>query len=259
MKTHYPSQSYYSYKERPLNFLGKLRRYLVRHTYEKTFIGTLFGLIKKIPALPKKMRNGTLLDVGCGSGDTILLLKQLGWDVYGLEIDMYAVKSAKKKGLSNVQSGGYLKMDTYKKNFFDAVRMYHVIEHLDNPKKALQMIHTILKKNGECIIGTVSSQSIVARIFGQYWYNLDIPRHSYVFSADALLTLMKETGFRIKRVEYCSGGGIAGSIQYMLTNVFHIKVNLVDNPFVVLLFYPIEWICDVIHKGDVFVIHAEKI
>lgn len=260
LKKYYPSKSYYIYnrsnKKGPIEII---REYLIKHYYSSNFVSLFVKtLIKNVPAMPSYCQNGKILDLGCGTGDTLVLLKKLGWDVHGMDIDKNAISIGKKRGLNNLQLGTYRDLDKYPDNYFDAIRLYHVIEHLDNPSLCLSLINKKLKKNGELIMGTPNIESLISKIFGPYWYNLDSPRHLFVFSSDTLRKLTQKNGFLIGKIEFCSAGGIAGSIQYLMSDLFHKKIDLVHKFSIILLFYPLEWFLDKLNLGDVFTIRAFK-
>lgn len=259
LQDHYPSQTYYSYSSKG-GVLQHLRNYLIQHVYNPTILSRLFSLlIKQVPAIPGYVKQGKVLDVGCGMGQTLLELQKLGWRGYGVEIDKQAVVKAHEQGLQNVFLGGYNKVKDFKDNFFDAIRLYHVIEHLDNPNECLEILQKKLKHSGELIIGTPNRNSVTAFLFRTYWYNLDVPRHIWLFDPKTLTTILEQHGFAIKQISFCSGAGIAGSIQYIIEDKLGKKVDLVSNFFVFLLFYPIEWVLDKLGKGDVMIITAKKI
>lgn len=254
LKLHYPSARYYSYDvSKRKGLFGILREYLVKYYYKPNILSSVFArLIRNVPAIPTWGRSRKFLDLGCGNGETMLLLKKLGWEVYGLDIDKNAIKYAKARGLTDARYGTYKNIANYKDDFFDAIRLYHVIEHLDDPRLCLKLIKKKLKKHGELIIGTPNIKSFACRLFGRYWYNLDVPRHLFLFSPQTLRR-MAENEFSVTRLEYCSAGGIVGSLQYILENVFNRKFNLLGKLWIVLAFYPIEWILDKFGIGDVFI------
>lgn len=260
LKKHYPSKRYYSYtKSIKKGFFEILREYLVAHYYSPNFFSLLIStFIQNVPAMPSFVRNGKILDVGCGAGDTLVLLNKLGWDTYGVDIDLQAIRNAKNRGLSNVSMGTYKDLIKYPDNYFDAIRLYHVIEHIDNPSLCLKLIRQKLKKDGELVIGTPNVESIISKVFKSYWYNLDSPRHLFLFSPQTLSGLLRKNGFKIKNVEFCSAGGIAGSFQYMLGGVFGKKIDLIHKMYIVLLLYPFEWVLNKLSLGDVFTIKAFK-
>ena len=196
------------------------------------------------------------MDIGCGSGETLSQLSHIGWNGYGLDIDRDAIKLAKKRGLSQVRFGSYEDLKQYPDNFFDVVRLYFVIEHLVDPAGCLRVIHKKMKKHGVIIVGTGNTASVAARIFGTYWCHLDSPRHLFVFSIENLSKLVKSNGYTIKKTYCSSAGGIVCSIQYVVRNYCGWKLNLIGNPFIVALFYPLERVLDLVQKGDTFVIEA---
>lgn len=259
-KKYYPSKKYYAYnKNDTKGFFEILREYLVKHYYSPNFLSLLITtFIKNVPAMPSYCRNGKILDLGCGTGDTLVLLKKLGWDVYGIDIDENAISVGKKRGLDNLKLGTYKDIVTYPDSYFDAVRLYHVIEHLDNPALCLSLIKKKLKKGGELIIGTPNMQSFTSLIFKSRWYNLDSPRHLFLFSPRTLRMLAEKEGYLVRNIEFCSAGGLAGSLQYFFEDVFGKKINLINNLPVVLLLYPIEWFLDKLSLGDVFSLKVTK-
>ena len=181
-------------------FFGELRSFLISHR--------LFGLV---PAMPSQ-KVGRILDIGCGSGDTLALLKSVGWDVYGLDIDAAAIRAAHKRGLKNVSLGTYENLKKHPDNFFEAIRLYHVIEHLNDPNNCLRLAYKKLKPGGELIIGTPNVGSLVARIFRRYWYNLDCPRYLHLFTPKTLRTLARKNKFYRHETTFVSAGGWVGSI-----------------------------------------------
>ena len=260
LKKYYPTKKYYAYnKGDKKGFFEILREYLVKNYYSPTFLSKIVTLfIKNVPAMPSSPKNGKILDLGCGTGDTLILLKKLGWNTYGIDIDKQAISIGINRGLKNVKLGTYKDLATYPDNYFDAVRLYHVIEHLDNPALCLSLIRKKLKKNGELILGTPNMESLMSKIFKPYWYNLDSPRHLFLFSPRTLKKLAEKEGYLVKNIEFCSAGGLAGSLQYYIGDVFGKKVNLINNLSAVLLLYPIEWFLDKLSLGDIFSLKATK-
>jgi SAM-dependent methyltransferase len=136
-----------------------------------------------------------LLDLGSGNGDYLLEMKYLGYDVYGIEIDSHAAELSRKNGLSIIT--GELKEGIYEENFFDAIYLNNVIEHLHNPIETITLCHKLLKKDGELCIKTCSSESLAHMFFKESYRGLEIPRHFFVFSPKSLRRLASSIGFSI--------------------------------------------------------------
>lgn len=198
------------------------------------------------------------MDIGCGTGDTLVQLSELGWRTYGMEIDKEAVSIARKRGLAHVRLGSYTSLTQYPDNYFDVIRLYHVIEHLDDPNTFLTLAYKKLKKEGELIIGTPNTNSLIAKLARTYWYNLDSPRHLYVFSPKTLRWILTKHGFSIKYTDYCSIGGIVGSIQYFSNEKFGVRKKFIHNAWAIILFFPLERVLDWFRQGDVFIMHGSK-
>lgn len=245
---YYPSAKYYSYgATTATSFFGKLRAFFIAHEF-----------FQLVPAMPRGGGRGKILDVGCGSGDTLAQLQSIGWETYGLDVDAQAIKVAHKRGLKNVSLGSYENMKKYPDNFFDTIRIYHVIEHLDDPIDCLRRAYKKLKPGGEIILGTPNIGSIIAKLAGSYWYNLDCPRHLSLFTPKTLGELVRRCGFGKHTISYCSAGGWVGSIQYIVEERAGLDIDLINRLWLVMLFYPIEWILDRMGMGDVFVLRAQK-
>jgi len=258
VRTYYP-KTYYAYqKNTKPGIFWRLRSYMIKTSSSMKPIHRLLRFIIKVPALPSFVKHGKILDIGCGTGDTLVLFKHIGWDVYGLDIDRFAIQIARKRGLKKVTFGSYKTMSLYTDTNFDALRLYHVIEHLDNPDALLTLAHQKLKKGGELIIGTPNVRSFAAKVFKQYWYNLDCPRHLYIFSPKHLIVLLKKSGFTNINISFSSAGGILGSIQYFLHDKLRMNIDLINRPMLLFLLYPFERVLDTLGVGDVFVISANK-
>ena len=112
-----------------------------RQTFEKLQLGDF----EKELDFPRKV-----LEIGCGEGKVLEVLKDRGWDVLGLDISERIVKTCQEAGLKVI--AGSIEETSLSDNSFDLVGMFHLIEHLIEPLKALRKVFKILKKNGRLII-----------------------------------------------------------------------------------------------------------
>ena len=101
----------------------------------------------------------------------------------------------KKKGL-NVECA-LMEGITYPENFFDAVLLFHVIEHLPSPKKILNEIFRILKQGGRVFISCPNADSYLSKFFGEYWAGWHLPFHFYHFTPQTISKLIGLTPFDI--------------------------------------------------------------
>lgn len=137
--------------------------------------------------------HGLLLDIGCGSGDWLVSMRELGWEVEGVDFDENAVKAAMLKGLR--VHCGTLDAQDYPDECIDAITLNHVIEHVPDPVATLIECRRILKKDGRLILYTPNSASLGHRLFGEHWRGLEPPRHLHLFSPSSIRALLLLAGF----------------------------------------------------------------
>jgi 2-polyprenyl-3-methyl-5-hydroxy-6-metoxy-1,4-benzoquinol methylase len=143
--------------------------------------------------LHSKMR-GKLLDVGCGNGWFLKKMKNLKWDVMGVDFDSAAVDFCTSQGL-DVKFGS-LQSQNYPENHFDVITINHVIEHVHDPLELVKECKRILKKNGLLIIETPNTQSWLHKyVFKENWFPLEPPRHLLIFNPKNLENLVRKAGF----------------------------------------------------------------
>ena len=138
----------------------------------------------------------TLLDVGCGAGDLLALARQLGWEVAGVE--PAAVIEAPPDALI-VADLSDRALDGQR---FDLVVMSHSLEHMREPSRALARIRELISPAGLLFIAVPNIASLEARLFRNRWYPLDLPRHLYHFTPKTLRAMLRNTGFRVTRIQY---------------------------------------------------------
>ncbi len=141
----------------------------------------------------------TVLDVGCGSGTFLHLAQRRGFTAHGLDFSAQAVALARRQYGLDVRQGD-VGDDSWQGCKFDFITMFHVLEHLPEPRKALSFAIQHLKPGGSLIIQVPNAGSLQARIFGARWYGLDVPRHLINFTAAGLQRLLAEAGLEGKPV-----------------------------------------------------------
>jgi SAM-dependent methyltransferase len=142
----------------------------------------------------KASERGRLLDVGCGNGLFLKKMRDLGWQVAGVEPDPKAVQVARNQHGLQVSQG--MLMDAgLQENSFDVVTMSHVIEHVPDPIELLRACHRVLKPGGKLVAVTPNIQSLGQNWFGESCLALDPPRHLYLFSSKSFERCAQQSGF----------------------------------------------------------------
>jgi 2-polyprenyl-3-methyl-5-hydroxy-6-metoxy-1,4-benzoquinol methylase len=139
---------------------------------------------------------GTLLDVGCGDGAFLKRMRALGWIVRGIDPDRQAVQRARENFSLDVVAAR-LEDHRFPGDFFDAVVVSHVIEHVRDPVSLLTECRRILKPGGKLVLLTPNYLSLQRRWLGRSWIGLDCPRHLFIFSRRSLGRCSEIAGLRI--------------------------------------------------------------
>jgi SAM-dependent methyltransferase len=138
-----------------------------------------------------------LLDVGCGTGEFLAAMKAEGWEVEGLERDERAAAWAREHCHLQVASGSVEQLATLDQQF-DVITMWHVLEHLYSPGRALEILADHLRQDGWLLIAVPNISGIDARVYGANWVALDAPRHLNHFSLETLARLGSKHGLTLR-------------------------------------------------------------
>jgi len=195
-----------------------------------------------------------ILDVGCGGGNYLKILKDKGWTVYGVDASSIATQRARSLGLSNIFTGE-LHEARYPDECFDVILMRHSLEHMPHPLETLTEVHRILKQGGTILIVTPNFQSIEARIFKKHWYQIDAPRHFYLFDKSTIGNLLDKQSFRIVSLSFSSRpfSSFSKSLIYSIKN--RVFKKLLDNAIFYIIFYVLFW---PLHRDTSVVVLAKK-
>jgi len=134
-----------------------------------------------------------LFDFGCGAGNYLKSMQQMGCTVTGMDISEAAVSVCRANGLNVYQ--GTLPCPDISDNSFDVITMWQSLEHVTNPRAVIAEAYRILGPGGCLAIGVPLFDSFACKCFGPDWYHLDIPRHNSHFECFTLRRLLEEEGF----------------------------------------------------------------
>jgi 2-polyprenyl-3-methyl-5-hydroxy-6-metoxy-1,4-benzoquinol methylase len=191
----------------PQPSLDDLPRYYENPDYishtdgKRSIFEKLYHFIKKI-ALSKKLKlinahsnQGTLLDIGAGTGEFLLVAKNNGWNVTGIEPSPKAKAIAENKGVSFVPN-----LESIPSHTFDIITMWHVLEHVPDLDHQIMELKRIIKPNGTIIIAVPNFNSYDAKHYGKFWAAFDVPIHFWHFSKKAIQTLFIQHNLQLTEV-----------------------------------------------------------
>lgn len=170
----------------------------------------------RIYRLSKIVQIGRVLDIGCGSGRFLLALRDLGWDVAGLELnDDTATPARSIHGLTVKTS-----LDAFTEDTFDLITITHVLEHIRDPHQMLADCVRLLKPGGVIAVAVPNIESWQARLTRGCWFHLDLPRHLWHFSETWLSKTFDCLGFgllKVRRLDFAHN--IFGWLQSLLNKL----------------------------------------
>lgn len=139
--------------------------------------------------------SGSLLDVGCGTGDRLTRFARAGYTVRGLEIQPELVEYVRNQLGYNVDAGT-LDSFYYPDNSFELVTICWVIEHLAEVKSVLKKIHGMLKPNGWIVAEVPLTDSYQSEILGSRWCQYcEAPRHLSIPSQNGVERAFRASGY----------------------------------------------------------------
>ncbi len=168
-----------------------------------------YGFVFKVRARLEAMRtlkrcrnlpdDARILDVGCGDGFHLSLLREYGnkkWNLEGIDLDRRAIDAATRAGLK-VHLGSVEEIDLPTESY-DLVFMIQTIEHVEKPDAVLRAIYRLLRKGGRLVIVTDNTGSFDFKFFkSRYWGGYHFPRHFNLFNRKSLTKLAEKTGFEM--------------------------------------------------------------
>lgn len=210
------------------------------------------------------IENGLLLDFGCGRGEFMSLMRNAGWQVEGVEVDKESVEYCKKNGfkVKNI-SINKINIET---NKYDAISIKHVIEHVQDFPKLMNVVKNALKIDGKVYITTPNNESLLHKLFNENWFGLEVPRHLHIFNKKNLKITMENAGFDNIKIKTTSR--ITKSIYYLSmhlkynsnSNIYNSKPRVIEKIFATLVNLTIGFFDKIIGgAGDELLIIGKKI
>lgn len=166
-------------------------------------------------ALENSKQNGLIVDVGCGGGLLLRMLRERGQAVLGLEKSQEAASAAWKQNHVAVVRGD-LSEGPIERGTCAVVTMFHVLEHLHEPVQYLRSARDLLVSGGRLVIQVPNASSWQFLMFGEHWNGVDVPRHLVNYRQRDLEHLLDYCGFEVVRRKHFSlrdnPAGFASSI-----------------------------------------------
>lgn len=157
--------------------------------------GPMLRILEEL--LPGK---GKLLEVGCSYGHFLERARAAGWMVEGVEISREAAQWGQEELGLCVHGGTLEEVSSRLETPYEAVAIFHVLEHALEPERLISEARALLRAGGVLIIRTPNASSWAARRCGETWEWLTPPAHIHLFSPNSLRRLLEQAGLRVESI-----------------------------------------------------------
>lgn len=175
----------------PLRFVPGLK---------KLYLWLLEDLSQPVPQPITADTQPRALELGCATGSYLLQLRQLGWQVTGVEPAAGPVQVARARGLQ--VHHGSLESFPVDGDSFDLAVAWMVLEHVPDPRHTLTTLHRLLRPGGQLMFSVPNAGCWEPGWFGPDWDAWDLPRHLHHFSPQTIRRLLHECGFEAVQIQH---------------------------------------------------------
>ncbi|MDX1428863.1 MAG: class I SAM-dependent methyltransferase [Rhodothermales bacterium] len=147
----------------------------------------------RLKLLSGLLDSGSLLEIGCATGEFLELAAQSGFETLGVDASDIYVDYARERGIPIFH--GRLEDADLQKGSFDAVALFHLIEHIEDPAPFLTQLGDLLRPSGYIFIATPNLPASTHKLLGFRHPNFHQEDHLYFFSAQTLKALLLNCGF----------------------------------------------------------------
>lgn len=196
---------------------------LVEWLQQKLYAWRAQFVLRQMKGHPRRV-----LDIGCGRGLLLRAFQQKGWDVAGTEFSDNACRYAREVLGIPVQVG-LLEQLRFPDNHYDVVVMWHVLEHISDPRPTLVEIARILRPGGVFLVSVPNFGSPEAQLTKADWFHLDTPRHLSHHTPESLKAALASAGLKPARVGFFAPEYDCFSFVQSLLNRLGVRPNLLYN------------------------------
>jgi SAM-dependent methyltransferase len=215
---------------------------------------------KPYSAVSSRPPGSSLVDVGCGRGDLGVVFLARGWKVTGVDPSPEACEAVRVRGMTAIE--GTLDTVSLPAQAYDAASFQHALEHTSYPLRDLERVHAALRDDGQVLIAVPNFGYWQRKLFGTYWFPLDLPRHRFHFTAESLRIVLTRAGFSGVDVTPVNDFvGLPASLQYLLFKrcVFASGASRGIGYLICASLYPMTWTLQkLLGNGDFLHVVARK-
>jgi 2-polyprenyl-3-methyl-5-hydroxy-6-metoxy-1,4-benzoquinol methylase len=149
----------------------------------------------KIDLLTAYVSRGRLLEIGSGTGMFARLAQQAGFAVSAIEVDAACAGFLRDAlGIPTVESAEPDRVLEGEVATYDAICLWHAIEHLPRPWAVIRAAAARLAPGGVLLVAAPNPHATQARLMGSHWPHWDLPRHLFALPIPWLQARAAEAG-----------------------------------------------------------------
>ncbi len=228
----YPPQ-YYAYH---MPAEDPQRRGWLQNRIHQRNVALLRGRVEPFVILPEG-RPLRVLDIGCGTGRTLGMLREIFLEMEGHGVDLQesAIEAIRRQGHAGYV-GRFEELDLPSAHF-DLIVSLHVIEHVARPDRFIERCRDLLAERGTIMIETPDTDSLGFRLFQKrHWGGYHAPRHWYLFDRQSLRHLAGRVDLEVV------GSGNYAIAAFPFWTLHSLAIGLFGRRLSNLLFPPVSFI-----------------
>lgn len=169
---------------------------------------------RRADELREKVTGKRVLDFGCGAGGFLHLIKEFAEEAAGVELDEHINASINGEGIQCFKNISKVE------GKYDVITLFHVLEHLVNPKYILNQLKHFLSEDGSIIIEVPNADDALLTLYKSrefadftYW-----SCHVYLYNAYTLKLVVEQAGFKVKLIKQIQRYPLSNHLYWLSNN-----------------------------------------
>lgn len=188
---------------------------------------------RRFQYLKSKLPNRSLLDFGCGAGGFLLKAKELAAVVYGVELETHLSNYYQGCGLTVFQRLSDIPNDI-SRDGYDIITMFHVLEHIPDPKSILSELSEMLASDGQMILEVPNANDVLLTLYQceafshfTYW-----GCHLFLYTVKTLEMLFSQINLKVNYIKQIQRYPISNHLYWLANGKpgGHERWHFLDSP-----------------------------
>jgi len=188
---------------------------------------------RRFQYLKSVLPNRKLLVFGCGAGGFLLKARELATTAHGVEIEMRLSNHYQSRGLMVFQNPSKIPSDI-RSSGFEIITMFHVLEHIPDPKATLVELSEMLTDDGQIIVEVPNADDALLTLYHNepfshftYW-----SCHLFLYTAKTLKILFAQMNLKVNYIKQVQRYPLSNHLEWLANGRpgGHKKWHFLDSP-----------------------------